>query len=49
VIWVRSNLNHAVWCERRHAATVAARALTREVICVVRIEKGVVAERWFFR
>jgi len=49
VIWARSNLNHAVWCERRHAATVAARALTREVICVARIEKGAVVERWFFR
>ncbi|MGZ6126002.1 MAG: hypothetical protein ACXWLR_13630 [Myxococcales bacterium] len=49
VLWVRSNELHAVWCERRHAATVAARALTRDVICVARIERGAVVERWFFR
>jgi len=48
VLWVRSNETHAVWCERRHAATVAARALTRDVICVALIERGVIVERWFF-
>jgi len=48
VLWVRSNETHAVWCERRHAATVAARALTRDVICVAHIERGAVLERWFF-
>ncbi len=48
VLWVRSNLTHAVWCERRHAATLAALAVTREVICVAQIERGVVVERWFF-
>ena len=48
VLWVRSNESHAVWCERRHAATVAARALTRDVICVAHIERGAVVERWFF-
>ena len=49
VLWVRSNDLHAAWCERRHAATVAARALTKDVICVARIERGAVVERWFFR
>jgi hypothetical protein len=48
VLWVRSNLTHAVWCERRHAATLEARGVTREVICVAHIEKGAVVERWFF-
>ena len=48
VLWVRSNETHAVWCERRHAATIAARALTRDVICVAHIERGAVVERWFF-
>jgi len=33
VLWVRSNATHVVWCERRHAATLAARGVTREVIC----------------
>ncbi|HZR08370.1 MAG TPA: hypothetical protein VFA79_07300 [Myxococcales bacterium] len=49
VLWVRSNELHAAWCERRHAGTVAARALTRDVICVARIERGAVVERWYFR
>lgn len=48
VLWVRSNETHSVWCERRHAATVAARALTRDVICVAHVERGAVVERWFF-
>ena len=48
VLWVRSNLTHVVWCERRHAATLDARAVTREVICVAHVEHGVVVERWFF-
>ncbi|MFN2546977.1 MAG: hypothetical protein ABR567_06075 [Myxococcales bacterium] len=48
LVWARSNATHAVWCERRHAATRAARALTRDVICVAQIEKGKVVERWFF-
>ena len=48
LVWARSNATHAVWCERRHAATRAARAMTREVICVAQIEKGKVVERWFF-
>ena len=48
VLWVRSNATHAVWCERRHAATLAARAMTRDVICVALIERGKVTERWFF-
>jgi hypothetical protein len=46
VLWVRSNATHAVWCERRHAASPAARA--RDVICVAQIEKGAVVERWYF-
>lgn len=48
VLWIRSNATHAAWCERRHAATLAARAMTREVICVVQIDRGQVVERWFF-
>ena len=48
VLWVRSNATHAVWCERRHAASPAARALTRDVICVAQIERGAVMERWSF-
>jgi hypothetical protein len=48
VLWVRSNATHAVWCERRHAATPAARGATREVICVAQIEDGAVVERWSF-
>jgi hypothetical protein len=48
VLWVRSTPTHAVWCERRHAATLAARAMTRDVICVALIERGRVTERWSF-
>jgi len=48
VLWVRSNATHAVWCERRLAATPAAREVTREVICVAHIEDGAVVERWSF-
>ena len=48
LLWARSNATHAVWCERRHAATLAARAMTRDVICVAQIEKGKVVERWSF-
>ena len=48
LLWARSNATHAVWCERRHAATAAASAMTRDVICVAQIEKGKVVERWFF-
>jgi predicted deacetylase len=43
VLWVRSNRVHAVWSERRRAG-----ASVREVIRVVRIEGGVVMERWSF-
>jgi hypothetical protein len=48
VLWVRSTPTHAVWCERRHAATLAARAMTRDVICVALIERGRVTDRWSF-
>jgi hypothetical protein len=48
VLWVRSNAAHAVWCERRYAATSAAKGVTREVICVAQIEDGAVVERWSF-
>lgn len=48
LLWARSNGTHAVWCERRHAATRAAAAMTRDVICVAQIDKGKVVERWFF-
>jgi len=48
LLWVHSTPSHAVWCERRHAATAAASAMTRDVICVAQIEKGQVVERWFF-
>ncbi len=48
VLWVRSNATHAVWCERRHAATPSARGMTRDVICVAQIEDGAVVERWSF-
>ncbi len=46
VPWVRSNAAHAVWLERRHAASPAARP--REVICVARFDKGAIAETWMF-
>jgi hypothetical protein len=48
LLWVHSTRTHAVWCERRHAATLAARSLTHDVICVAQIEKGAVVERWSF-
>lgn len=48
VLWARSTATHAVWCERRHAATRAAAAMTRDVICVVRIENGKPGERWSY-
>jgi hypothetical protein len=48
VLWVRATPTHAVWCERRHAATLAARAMTRDVIYVALIERGRVTDRWSF-
>ncbi len=48
LLWARSNGTHVAWCERRHAATAAASAMTRDVICVAQIEKGAVVERWSF-
>lgn len=48
VLWVRSAATHAVWCERRHAATTAARSLARDIICVAQIERGKVVDRWSF-
>jgi hypothetical protein len=46
VLWVRSNSSHCAWLERRHAASPAARP--RDVICVARIDRGKIAERWSF-
>ncbi len=48
VLWVRSNATHAVWCERRHAATMAARGMTRDILCVAQIDHGKVVDRWSF-
>jgi hypothetical protein len=48
VLWAKSTATHAVWCERRHAATLAAAAMTREVVCVVRVENGKPGERWSY-
>ena len=48
VLWVRSNVTHVAWCERRRPATQAAAGMTRDVICVAQIERGAVKERWFF-
>jgi hypothetical protein len=48
VLWVKSTATHAVWCERRNPATQAASAMTREVICVVKIENGKPSERWSY-
>ncbi|HZX95859.1 MAG TPA: hypothetical protein VFE90_15160 [Myxococcales bacterium] len=48
VLWVRSTATHAAWCERRHAATLAARAMTRDVICVAQIDRGLVVGRWSY-
>jgi hypothetical protein len=48
VLWARSTATHAVWCERRNAATQAAAAMSREVICVVKVEDGKPAERWSY-
>jgi hypothetical protein len=48
VLWVRSTATHAAWCERRHAATFAARAMTRDVICVAHIDRGLVVDRWSY-
>jgi hypothetical protein len=44
VLWVRSNADHVVWCERRHPVAGA----TREVICVASLEGGTIVEQWFF-
>jgi hypothetical protein len=48
VLWVRSNATHAVWCERRHAATMAARGMTRDFLCVAQIDHGKIVDRWSF-
>jgi hypothetical protein len=48
VLWAKSTETHAVWCERRNAATFAAAGMSREVICVVRVENGKPAERWSY-
>jgi hypothetical protein len=48
VLWVRSNATHVVWCERRVPATQALASLTRDVILVAQIERGLVKERWNF-
>lgn len=48
ILWVRSNATHAVWCERRHAASAAARSMSRDVVCVAQIDHGKVTERWYF-
>jgi hypothetical protein len=48
VLWVRSNATHAVWCERRHAATMASRGMTRDLICVAQIDHGKIVDRWSF-
>ena len=48
LLWVHSTPTFAVWCERRHAATHAARSMTRDVICVAQISGGAVLERWSF-
>ena len=48
VLRARANRTHLVGCERRHAATRAAAALTRDVICVAAVEKGKISERWNF-
>jgi hypothetical protein len=48
VLWVRSNATHAVWCERRHAATMAAQGMTRDILCVAQIDHGKVVDRWSF-
>jgi len=44
VLWVRSNADHVVWCERRPSATGA----TGEVIRVARIEGGAITDQWSF-
>jgi hypothetical protein len=48
VLWARSTATHAVWCERRNAATRGAAGMSREVICVARIEDGKPTERWSY-
>jgi hypothetical protein len=48
VLWAKSTPTHAVWCERRNSATQASAGMSREVICVVRIEDGKAAERWSY-
>lgn len=48
LLWIRSAGDHVAWCERRIPAARAAAAMTRDVICVARVERGAVAERWFF-
>jgi hypothetical protein len=44
VLWVRSNADHVVWCERRHPEPGAS----REVICVARIKEGAIVDQWSF-
>jgi hypothetical protein len=46
ILWFRSNASHCAWLERRHAASPSARP--RDVICVARIHRGKIAERWSF-
>jgi hypothetical protein len=48
VLWAKSTATHAVWCERRLPATPAAAAMTREVVCVARVENGKVIDRWTY-
>ena len=48
ILWARSTATHAVWCERRNPATKAAAAMSREVICVVKVEDGKPTERWSY-
>jgi hypothetical protein len=48
VLWAKSTATHAVWCERRLPAIAAAAAMTREVVCVARVENGKVIDRWTY-
>ncbi|HET7789066.1 MAG TPA: hypothetical protein VFL36_24040 [Myxococcales bacterium] len=44
LLWARSTPTHAVWCERRRDT----KARSRDVLCVIRIEKGEIVARWSF-
>jgi hypothetical protein len=48
VLWVKSTATHAVWCERRYPANLAAAGMARDIVCIARIAGGKAVERWSY-